>query len=62
MAKFVYNNAKNANIGYISFELNCSYYLYILYKENLDFRSKSKSIDKLIAKLRDLIIVYRENL
>ena len=26
MAKFAYNNAKNASIGHISFKLNCDYY------------------------------------
>lgn len=26
MAKFAYNNAKNAGTGYTSFELNCDYY------------------------------------
>ena len=33
---FAYNNAKNASFGYISFELNCGYYLWVLYKEDFD--------------------------
>ena len=34
----------------------------MLYKEKVDFRSKSKSAKKLSAELRKLMIVYRENL
>ena len=33
----------------------------MLYKEEVDSRSKSKSADKLLAKLRELIIVCQEN-
>lgn len=31
MTKFVYNNAKNTNINYISFKLNCSFHLLTSY-------------------------------
>ena len=62
MAEFTYNNAKNASTGHTPFELNCSYYPQILYKEEIDLRSKSKSADKLLAELRELIFVYWENL
>ena len=62
MAKFAYNNAKNASTGYTPFELNCGYHPWISYKNNIDFRSQSKSVDKLVAELRELIIVCRENL
>ena len=62
MAEFVYNNAKNASISHMPFELNCGYHTRILYKEEVDFRSKSKSADELSAELRELIIVCRENL
>ena len=58
MTEFAYNNAKNASTGYMSFELNCSYHLWILYKKKVDPRSKSKSVDELLAELRELIIVY----
>lgn len=34
--KFLYNNVKNASIGYIPFENNYDYYLHILYKEDID--------------------------
>ena len=32
------------------------------YKEEVDPHSKSKSVDKLSVELRELMIVYRENL
>ena len=57
MAEFAYNNAKNANTGYTPFELNCGYHFQMLYKKKLDSYSKSKSIDKLSAKLRKLMII-----
>ena len=57
MAKFVYNNGKNANTGYMPFELNCNYHLWMLYKKKVDPYSKSKSADKLSAELRELIII-----
>ena len=40
MAKFAYNNIKNARTGYIPFELNCGYYLWMLYKEQVKPRSE----------------------
>ena len=55
MAKFAYNNAKNASTGYTPFELNCGYQPCILYKEDLDSYSKLKTADKLADKLKDLI-------
>ena len=62
MAEFVYNNAKNASSGHMPFELNCGYHPRMLYKDDVDPRSKSKSADKLLTKLRELMIVCRENL
>ena len=38
MAKFVYNNAKNASIGYMFFELCYGYYSYVFFKENTNPR------------------------
>ena len=32
------------------------------YKDNIELRSKSKSVDELLAELRKWIIIYRENL
>ena len=39
MAKFAYNNAKNASIGHMPFKLNYNYHLRILYEEDADPRS-----------------------
>ena len=62
MAKFAYNNAKNANTMHTSFELNSGYHSRMLYEDNIDPRSKSKSADKLQAELRELMIVCCKNL
>ena len=62
MAEFAYNNAKNASSGHTPFELNCGYHPRMSYEEDVDPRSKSKSADELSAKLRELMIVCRENL
>ena len=62
MAEFTYNNAKNASSGHTLFELNCGYQPWMSYKEDVDPRSKSKSADKLSAKLRKLMIVCKKNL
>ena len=51
MVKFAYNNVKNIDINYISFELNYRYYFCIFYKKYLDFYSKSKIIKKSSFKL-----------
>ena len=57
MAKFAYNNTKNASIGHKPFKLNYGYYPQMLYKEKVDPCSKSKSVEKLSAELRKLINV-----
>ena len=57
IAEFAYNNAKNANIRHTPFKLNCGYHLRMLYKEDVDLRSRSKSVDELSAELRELMIV-----
>ena len=62
MAKFAYNNAKNANTGYTPFKLNRRYHPWISYKKDINPYSKSKSADKLSAELRELIIVCQKNL
>lgn len=51
MAKFVYNNTKNANTGYTLFKLNCDYFPWVLYKKDVNSRSKSKIADELSAEL-----------
>ena len=47
MAKFAYNNDKNASISYIPIELNCSYHLKISFEKDIGFCFKSKLADKL---------------
>ena len=51
MAKFAYNNAKNASIGHTLFELNCGYHPYVSFEEDTDPRSQSKTADELLAEL-----------
>lgn len=62
MAEFAYNNAKNLNISNTLFELNCGYYLCVLVEIDVNSRSKSRSADKLLAELQELILVYCNNL
>ena len=62
MAIFIYNNAKNASTGYMPFKLNYSYYLRVSFKENTNLCSKSKSANRLLAKLQELMTVCRKNI
>ena len=62
MAEFAYNNAKNTNMRYMPFKLNCGYYLYISYKDDIDPYSEFKVANKLTKKLRNLMVIYRKNL
>ena len=61
MVEFVYNNSKNASTSHTLFWLNCGYHSRMSYKKKVDPYSQSKSTDELLAELRELIIVYREN-
>ena len=62
MAEFAYNNAKNASTGHTPFELNCGYHPRVLFKEDTNPCSQSKTADELSAKPRELMIICRENL
>ena len=62
MAKFAWNNAKNASFSHKLFKLNCKYYSQMSYKEDINPRSKLKSADKLLIELRKSIIACKENL
>lgn len=62
MAKFAYNNSKNASIGHMPFELNCNYHPCVLYKEDINSWSKSQVANKLLDELGELIIIYQKNL
>ena len=48
--------------GHMPFELNYGYYLWMSYKKKVDSRSQSKSVDKLLEELKELIIVCCKNL
>ena len=62
MAKFTYNNAKNASTGHTPFELNCGYHPWVSYEKDIDPRSKSKSADESSAELQELMIICQKNL
>ena len=62
MAEFAYNNIKNASIGHILFKLNCNFHLRVLFEENVDPHSKSRSTDKLAEELKKLMEVSCQNL
>lgn len=51
MAKFAYNNAKNASTDHTLIELNYEYHLYMSYKKDIDPCFKFKAVDELSAKL-----------
>ena len=51
MAEFAYNNAKNTSTGHTLFKLNCGYYPCVLFEEDTNPRSRSKTADKLLAEL-----------
>ena len=62
IAKFTYNNAKNISNGHTPFELNCGYYLCVLFDKDTNLRYQSKSTDEISAKLEDLMTVCQKNL
>ena len=62
MAEFAYNNAKNANTSYTFFELNCGYYPCISYEEDLDPRSKLRTVEELSSELQELMTMCQQNL
>ncbi len=60
--EFAYNNAKNTSNGHTPFELNCGYQPKVFFEEDVDFRSRSRSANKLAEELRQLIEVCCQNL
>ncbi len=62
MAEFAYNNAKNASTGHTPFELNCGYHSRVSFKEDVDPRSRSCSVNELAEELRELMKVCCQNL
>ena len=61
MAKFTYNNTKDTRIEYTLFKLHYRYHSYIFYKKNIDPCFWFKTANKLIKKLKNLMVVYRKN-
>ena len=61
MAEFAYNNFKNASIDHILFELNCSYYPWVSFKNKFNVRSRSSSANGLVTKLKKLINICYQN-
>ena len=57
MAEFAYNNAKNTSTGHTLFELNCSFYPQVFFKDDVDPCSRSRFADKLAKELRELMDV-----
>ena len=55
MAKFAYNNAKNASTGHTFFKLNCGFHPRVFFEDDIDPCSKSCSTDELAKELRELI-------
>lgn len=62
MAKFIYNNAKNFNTGYIPFKLNCEYYSRISFEDKTNCYLKSCFTNILVKKLKELIKNCYQNL
>ena len=62
MAKFTYNNAKNANTGHTLFELNYKFYLQVLFERDVDPYSKFCLANKLANELKKLIKICFQNL
>ena len=62
MAEFAYNNTKNASTGYTLFELNCGYHPYVFYKNNLDSRLKSRTVEEQFLELQELMTVCQQKL
>ena len=62
MAKFVYNNTKNASTGHTPFKLNCGLYLQVSFKDNINPCFRSYFANKLAKELRKLIDICEQNL
>ena len=62
MAEFADNNSKIASTSHTSFKFNCDYHSWMSYKEEVKLCFQSKSADKLLVELRELMIICWENL
>ena len=62
MAEFAYNYAKNTSTRHTPFELNCGFYPWVSFKDDVNPCSKSHSADELVNELRELMNIYQQNL
>ena len=62
MAKFVYNNFKNANSNHILFKLNYDYHSQVSLKNKYDKHFRFFQANKLGTELRELINICCQNL
>ena len=62
MAEFAYNNAKNVSTSHTPFKFNYGYHPCVSFEEDTNHCSWSKTADKLLAKLQELMTICRENL
>ena len=62
MAESAYNKLKNASIGHILFGFNCRYYSGILFEDDANPYSKSRSTKEIAIKRIDLIAIYQPSL
>lgn len=61
IAKFIYNHAINASIGYMPFKLNSAYHLHIFFKKDIDTYFFSNIANKLPAQLQNVLVIYCNN-
>ena len=61
IVQFAYNNTKNASTDHTPFKLKCSFHFQTSYKEDVNPRSQSKSANKLITELKELMAVCKKN-
>ncbi len=62
MAKFAYNNTKNASTSHTPFELNCGYQPKVSFEEDIDPCLRSRSVNELAEELKELREVCCQNL
>ena len=62
MTEFAYNNAKNASIGHMPFKLNCGYHPPVSFEKDTNPCFQSKTANKLLVELQELMTIYQENL
>ena len=62
MTEFAYNNAKNVSIGHTPFDLNRGFNPQVFFKNDVDPCSRSRSANKLVKELKELMNICQQNL